>query len=161
MRRRPSWLQRAGGLRFSCTGCGECCQAADAYVWVTPEEVPKIAACLDLEIDDFGARYLRLVDGDLALVDHPGRDACVFWEKEGGCRVYEARPEQCRTYPFWPENLRSRKDWRAVGQVCPGVGGAGDDARLYTVDEIVAFAGGEGATEGEPSVAGHPEEGRR
>lgn len=46
--------------------------------------------------------------------------ACVFFEN-GKCGVYEARPTQCRTYPFWPENV-SKDDFKeSVKTECPGV----------------------------------------
>jgi Fe-S-cluster containining protein len=45
---------------------------------------------------------------------------CVFWH--GGCTVYEARPLQCRTYPFWSEVLASEKAWRETARSCPGIG---------------------------------------
>ena len=37
------------------------------------------------------------------------------------CGVYEARPTQCRTWPFWPENMAARS-WTAIAAYCPGVG---------------------------------------
>ena len=27
------------------------------------------------------------------------------------CTVYPVRPLQCRTWPFWPENLSSKQSW--------------------------------------------------
>jgi len=38
------------------------------------------------------------------------------------CLVYEARPAQCRTWPFWPENMNARAWDREVVAFCPGVG---------------------------------------
>ena len=37
------------------------------------------------------------------------------------CSVYEARPTQCRTWPFWPENMTPRS-WTSIARFCPGVG---------------------------------------
>ena len=38
--------------------------------------------------------------------------------------LYDARPMQCRTWPFWPENLTSRRVWEATKRrtPCPGMG---------------------------------------
>ena len=37
------------------------------------------------------------------------------------CGVYQARPTQCRTWPFWPENMNS-KSWKEnVLNFCPGI----------------------------------------
>ena len=40
------------------------------------------------------------------------------------CSVYEARPMQCRTWPFWKVNLASRQAWESVKKAtpCPGMG---------------------------------------
>jgi Fe-S-cluster containining protein len=46
--------------------------------------------------------------------------------------VYEARPLQCRTYPFWSSSLGSREDWDTLGRSCPGV----NKGKLYTEAEI-------------------------
>ena len=47
-------------------------------------------------------------------------DKCRFF-KDGKCSVYEARPTQCRTFPFWPENMTQDK-WAKIGELCPGIG---------------------------------------
>ena len=48
--------------------------------------------------------------------------ACPFLAPEGGCQVYAARPKQCRTWPFWEENL-DRARWEGpVRDCCPGIG---------------------------------------
>ena len=31
------------GLRFECTGCGDCCTGAPGYVWLTEEEIRALA----------------------------------------------------------------------------------------------------------------------
>ena len=46
---------------------------------------------------------------------------CVFWE-QGGCSVYEHRPIQCKSYPFWETFLLSIDRWEALKATCPGVG---------------------------------------
>ena len=35
--------------------------------------------------------------------------------------MYDARPTQCRTYPFWRENMLTPHDWQAEGARCEGV----------------------------------------
>jgi Fe-S-cluster containining protein len=42
---------------------------------------------------------------------------------EGGkCSIYEVRPTQCRTYPFWPAIVRAPQTWAKEGEQCPGIG---------------------------------------
>lgn len=49
-----------------------------------------------------------------------------------GCAVYDVRPMQCRTWPFWPHNLQSPDDWNAAAKKCSGI----NKGKLYTFDEI-------------------------
>lgn len=128
----------ADGLRFECTQCGACCRG-EGYVWVDPRQVPEIADFLGLDEATFGRRYLRVVGGRLALVD-AADGACVFWRD--GCRIYPVRPQQCRTFPFWRENVASPAAWRRVGAQSPGV----DRGRRYGREEIERLARGVGAT---------------
>jgi Fe-S-cluster containining protein len=56
---------------------------------------------------------------------------CIFW-KEGGCIVYENRPLQCRSYPFWKSHLGSRDQWEELKAFCPGIdtGSTHDRAKI-------------------------------
>jgi Fe-S-cluster containining protein len=119
------------GLAFTCTRCGNCCTGAPGYVWVTPDEIERLAAFRHETVEEFSARFVRLVGDRYSLIEKPGGD-CVFWDKQAGCTVYSARPVQCRTWPFWPENLESAQDWRQVQEVCPGSG----QWRLFSLSEI-------------------------
>jgi Fe-S-cluster containining protein len=109
------------GLRFACTRCGACCTGAPGYVWVGVPEIDRLAAHLGLTRDEFSRRYVRGVAGRYSLVEKPGGD-CTFWDATRGCTVYEARPEQCRTWPFWPDNVETPEDWSQVEAICPGAG---------------------------------------
>jgi uncharacterized protein len=133
---RSPWY--AEGLSFTCTGCGSCCRG-EGYVWMTAPEIEAIAGFLGLTTDDFGRRYLRRVGAALSLTEKPNHD-CVFWDD--GCTVYPARPTQCRTFPFWPENLATPGAWEAVVQQCPGTG----RGQRYDLVEIRRLAQGGGAT---------------
>ena len=82
---------------------------------------------------EFSAKFVRRVGQRYSLIEKPGGD-CIFWDKSAGCTVYPARPVQCRTWPFWPENVESPEEWEHRATVCPGSG----QGRVYTVDEIVA-----------------------
>lgn len=125
------------GLAFACTRCGDCCTGAPGYVWVNEEEIARIAAHRGESVERFSSRFVRRVGRRYSLVERPGGD-CIFWSKESGCTVYEARPSQCRTWPFWPENLTGPAAWDRVCRACPGSGASG--ARVFTVEEIRATA---------------------
>ena len=48
------------------------------------------------------------------------------------CAIYEDRPAQCKSWPFWREMLRSRDNWVRAKGMCPGL----DSGRLFTPVEI-------------------------
>ena len=123
------------GLAFECTRCGACCTGAPGYVWVDGDEIARLAEFHAQTIDEFSRRYVRRVGSHYSLIEKPGGD-CVFWDKQKGCTVYPARPVQCRTWPFWPENIETPEDWARVQTGCPGAG----RGRLYALEEIRAEA---------------------
>lgn len=49
-----------------------------------------------------------------------------------GCAIYNVRPMQCRSWPFWPSNLQGPDDWNTAAKKCPGI----NKGKLYTYDEI-------------------------
>lgn len=123
------------GLAFTCTQCGDCCTGAPGYVWVDSEEIARLAEHRGESVDAFGRQFLRRVGEKISLIERPGGD-CIFWDKQRGCTVYGARPIQCRTWPFWPENIETPESWDHVTRVCPGSG----QGQLFSVEEIRASA---------------------
>ena len=71
-------------------------------------------------IDEFSARFVRRVGDRYSLIERPGGD-CVFWDRQAGCTVYAARPVQCQTWPFWPENVETEEDWAGSQAGLPGI----------------------------------------
>ena len=111
----------ADGLRFSCTGCGDCCGGGPGYVWVNQAEIDAIAARIEMTPEAFEKKYVNQIGVRRSLKEKRNYD-CVFLDSETRkCTVYEQRPRQCRTWPFWPENM-SPKAWTAIAAFCPGVG---------------------------------------
>lgn len=108
------------GLKFKCTGCGGCCTGEPGYVWLTPEEVDEIAAHLGISKDQFIQSYTRSIFGRLSLREDRISFDCIFL-KEKRCQIYTARPSQCRTFPWWKENIASPQSWKEVGKRCEGV----------------------------------------
>lgn len=123
------------GLKFTCTQCGNCCTGAPGYVWVDAEEIERLATHLGLSVDEFGRQFVRQVGRDYSLIERPGGD-CIFWDRAVGCTVYEARPTQCRTWPFWSETIETPEDWADVQRTCPGSG----KGAWHSVEEIEAAA---------------------
>ena len=111
------------GLRFACTQCGNCCSGDPGYVWVTRDDIRRIAELLRREEGWLGREHLRRVGLRYSLTEHPDGD-CIFLQRADGktsCAIHPVRPLQCRTWPFWSENLRSAARWAEAGQKCPGI----------------------------------------
>lgn len=108
------------GLSFSCTGCGKCCTGSPGYVWVTIDEMEAISNFLKITLKEFTRKYVRKVGNRFSLIESKKNFDCTFL-KEGKCTVYEARPTQCRTFPFWPQNLSSEEAWENVAKECEGI----------------------------------------
>lgn len=129
------------GLRFQCTLCGNCCTGPEGVVLFTPQEGRAMAAKLGLTEEEFLARYSRRIGNRRSLTEKKstfGND-CVFLDRQtlpgkAICGLYEARPSQCRTWPFWEGNLTSRRAWEKTKQhvPCPGM----DQGPLHTLQQI-------------------------
>ena len=114
---KPWWIN---GVNFTCACSGNCCKTNGefAYVYFTTSEVQKAAKYLDISVREFKRLYITTEDG-LMHVKDPKRD-CVFLDK-GKCSIYPARPQQCATWPFWPENMSSKEQWKKeVLPICKG-----------------------------------------
>lgn len=120
------------GLQFECTQCGDCCGGAPGYVWVNQAEIDALAARLEMDVDEFEKVYVRRVGIRRSLREHRDGDCVFLHPTERRCTVYEQRPRQCRTWPFWDSNLKDPEAWRQTCAVCPGSG----QGKLYQLAEI-------------------------
>ena len=117
------------GLSFECTMCGNCCTGPEGYVLVSDAEAAALAARLGVTPDEFLARYTRITREGRSLTERKtefGLD-CIFLDRtkipgKAVCGVYQDRPRQCRTWPFWPSNLSSPQAWERAKRICPGTG---------------------------------------
>lgn len=106
----------------ACENCpGYCCTGKSGYIWVSEQEISNIAACLGENIDGFISRYLVRIGRRFCIkeVKMGGAFCCLFFdEKNRRCAIYEERPAQCRTFPFW-QYFKDNPDEAA--KECPGV----------------------------------------
>jgi Fe-S-cluster containining protein len=65
----------------------------------------------------------------------PGDASCPFHRSEIGCTIYESRPTQCRTWPFWPEVVRKKQSWDRAARECEGM----NQGKVVTTVEIEAL----------------------
>ena len=108
------------GLRFKCTECGKCCTGAPGCVFLTADESKSIANFLGCSLEVFLANFTRRINGRLALTEKPRSYDCIFL-RDNKCQIYPFRPEQCRTFPWWKENLTSKKAWLEAKADCEGI----------------------------------------
>ena len=146
------------GLDFACTGCSKCCKVKGT-VTATNEEVDAMAKVAGIPLDEFSQLHVLRNDEEYASLrsrrGFDGSETCTLLGEDGRCTVYDARPLQCRTYPFWSELLSSRDAWDreavAPGSGTEGGSGSGGDGRR----RWDAVRGGcEGINAGEGRVLG-------
>ncbi len=64
----------------------------------------QISAFLGIPFNDFTQKYVKKVGYKFSLIEKPHIDgyACVFFDEDTKrCQIYEVRPRQCKTFPFW------------------------------------------------------------
>jgi Fe-S-cluster containining protein len=107
-------------LRFQCqTGCTRCCEQP-GFIYLAEADVPRMAAFLAMTPVDFERKHVYRTRNFIRLRT-PKVGRCTFLA-EAGCSIHEVKPMQCRSFPFWPELLESKKEWRKTASWCPGIG---------------------------------------
>lgn len=88
-----------------CVECGgKCCIGESGYIFLSKDEMGKIAEFLGIDFSDFTTRFIRQVGNKYSLNEkpHPSGFACVFFdESTKQCQIYSVRPMQCQKFPFW------------------------------------------------------------
>jgi len=102
------------------------------FVYMTLEDRRRMAKVLKLRTSVFTRTYCDF-DGEYWHLKDPDKN-CQFLDGKR-CTVYLGRPAQCRTWPFWPENMNAKTWNKDVAAFCPGVG----KGRLYSAKEIEAL----------------------
>jgi uncharacterized protein len=125
-------LWYANGLQFECTQCGNCCTGSPGAVWVDSSDLERIAAFREVDVGTVFVDDTKLVGGRRSLKDYANGDCVYFDGASRRCQIYPVRPAQCRTWPFWSQNLESSASWEGIKQVCPGAG----RGKLYNLEQI-------------------------
>jgi uncharacterized protein len=129
----PLWYDK--GLPFKCTGCGKCCTGSPGVVWISEEEIHKAAKFLNITSEEFCKEHVRKLGDRLALMEvkRDGNYDCTFL-KGKQCTIYSMRPKQCKTFPWWDENLSSKEAWDEAAKGCEGINHP--EASLVSLEEI-------------------------
>ncbi len=106
----------------ACSTCqGRCCTGESGYIYVTKTEVEKISELLGLDIREFVGEYLFKKGYKYSIKERKFNDSyeCIFYDREtNGCTIYDARPSQCKTFPFW-DYYKTRVE--ELKLECPGI----------------------------------------
>ena len=96
---------------FVCQRCGACCRWPGS-VLLEAADIAAAAGALGISEGEFIEKHATLARNraQLTLKEQTG-GACEFLDAEGRCRIYPARPKQCRDFPC---------GWQVDG--CPGLG---------------------------------------
>ena len=123
------------GIRFKCQGSGNCCvsRGSYGYVYLSKKDIKTLSIGLKTTQKKFIKNYCDETDGFIHLKElKKNKGNCIFLIDKR-CSVYKSRPIQCRTWPFWPENMNT-KDWNNdIAKNCPGVG----KGKLIKKEEIL------------------------
>ncbi len=106
----------------ACATCqGRCCTGESGYIYVTKAEIFTIAKLLNMDVNEFGVKYLFKNGYKYSIKENKIDDSyeCVFYDRESnGCKIYMARPNQCKTFPFW-DYFKTHVD--ELKEECPGI----------------------------------------
>ena len=147
------------GLRFSCARCSACCRGGPGYVFLSRQDVSRLLSRLELDFRSFFKKYCILVNNGegfaLSLSEKSNFD-CIFWTDQG-CAVYDDRPLQCSTYPFWSSLVESSAAWKRESSDCPGIG-RGEIRSREHIEECLWKRRAEGLIILDPLSARKPED---
>jgi Fe-S-cluster containining protein len=136
-----SSTEKPANLKFQCQKSGNCCTSAgqSGFIFLTEQDTSRLSKFLDQSVEsfaDYGAfEFTRFSKGPAKVwFMKDSHEVCRFLDGKQ-CSVYEARPTQCRTWPYWPENMNA-KAWGEIAKFCPGIGKGDDkDAEKYLKEQ--------------------------
>lgn len=107
----------------ACESCGGlCCLGESGYVRISDDEIDALAEHLGVSLQKMHKKYLIKADEGYSLREirlSDGNYSCMFFDLEKKqCSIYEYRPEQCRTFPFWDEYFIYKDE---TFYMCPGI----------------------------------------
>ena len=106
-----------------CNSCaGNCCIGESGYIWISAQEIQILALHLKISVEDLKFRYLNKIGYKYSIKEiqlgHNNYACCFFDLDKKQCSIYEARPVQCRTFPFWDYFKENEEE---VYKECPAI----------------------------------------
>ncbi len=106
-----------------CDSCeGNCCIGESGNIWISRQEIEYLKNHLNISIEKLASKYIEKRGYRYSIKERKLAEnnyACIFFDLEKKqCGIYEARPTQCRTFPFW-EYFKTNKE--EVIKECPAI----------------------------------------
>ena len=105
-----------------CDECGgKCCVGESWYIWISEDEIRSLGEYLGYKTELFKEIFLEKFGNRYSIKEKPYKSglACIFFdEKNKNCSIYEYRPNQCRSFPFWG---RFKRNFKELERECIGV----------------------------------------
>ena len=104
-------MQKQNGFQYSfdgsrCDECGgKCCIGKSGNIWLTPNDIKNISLYLDINTIKLKNLYIDKIRYRFSLKEikiSKQNYRCIFFDIDTKkCQIYENRPKQCQTFPFW------------------------------------------------------------
>lgn len=137
-------------MKFQCldTCQGRCCKInwdkKAGFVFLTKLDRIRLAAHFAgqkfIQYSSLGEfKFTRFTDKKSKqwFLNKSNEGNCIFFV-DGKCSVYQARPTQCRTFPFWPELVHSPNNWNKTKEFCPGIDKGNEVSHAFLNQQITA-----------------------
>lgn len=111
---------------FDPNGCdtceGNCCIGQSGNIWINKTEIENLAKHLNITLDELRVKFIEKRGYRYSLKElklSQDNYACIFFDlNKKQCSIYEARPLQCRTFPFWDYFKQNKEE---VIKECPAI----------------------------------------
>ena len=119
-----SKIKYKDGIRFECQGSGNCCVSKGSYgfVYLSNNDLKRLSKYFNISIKQFKEKYSQITDGFIHLIEKKSFNGNCIFLKNNRCTVYKGRPSQCRSWPFWNENMNIKVWNEDISINCPGIG---------------------------------------
>jgi Fe-S-cluster containining protein len=106
----------------SCEVCeAQCCSGESGSILFSKGELRDMAKFLNISEETFLRDFCRKEGYRYSIkeIKQSGNYNCIFLTGNR-CDIYEVRPTQCRTFPFW-DQFKNGKDFKYLQKECIGV----------------------------------------
>ena len=126
------------GIRFECQGSGNCCVSRNSYgfVYVSGIDLKRFSKYFKISLKKFKEKYCQITDGFIHLAEKPELYGNCIFLRDKKCSVYNSRPSQCRTWPFWNDNMKAKVWNNDIAVNCPGIG-KGEIIKKKEIDKLL------------------------